>query len=842
MATREIKTRLVVDGEQAYNRAIEDAKKSITQMGSALSLATAQFKQDGDAMKLMETRSKTLRAEIDQQNVIVKSLEGTLKDVTKRYGEDSREAEKWQTELNRAQTKLVNLQNELANNEKGLDRNGKAFESASGKAQGFGNELSSLDRIQQSTTFQALNTALGNIERGFKTALSKGKEFGEYIWNMAVDSSDRYDELATEAIKLNVPVQTLRAWDTAAKKIDTDVSDISKSLVKLVNPSDQVSNALQNLGVSTTKFTGEYGKYGAVVAQRDSIDIFWDTIEAIGKLGTVQEQETESNKIFGKSFQDLLPLIRAGRAAWEEEVGKALETAPDEEAANRLTTFNDALVDFKRVLTDFQDTISQGIAPGLTDLTKAGTDFLTEMTKWAQSPEGQEKLDKLSQAISDMVSSLATEENFNAVIEAATGVVEGFTEALGWVITHKGEVETGLLTIAGGFAAIKLGSGLLTALTLFKEIKWLNMATGAKGLSSAFAAAPNGGWFTLLSKLMLLAPWVAGAAVLLTPSGGDAQWDTLYDENGARTKAGEAAGLPETHAEYDSWTAEQKTAHDNATRIAAEQEKLEAAIAKYLAFLNGRDYSWYSDAELRGELLGGIPWAGSSEAAVERDQEAFEAILDDLKARIESGEALPPSMDAAAILREYLGGSEPDFSRTAEDIYDDLYKAINDYDPGSNPLDKYEFFDNVLSPLVRDLAGMEGVTGGAAEEIVGIMRKKFMDSFEDDWEGSTGGLLNILQEAIDENAQGVKLTLDPIIPDNAEELLQSQVGRITLQVATVPVVGGGVYSSGANASRSYTSNSNLYVQNMNMNGSADVNGLADAIAARTRQDMAGLGG
>ena len=69
---REIKTTLAVDGEQAFKRAINDARTSMRNLGTQLTLAAAEFKKDGDAMKLMETRSKTLKAEITQQEEIVK--------------------------------------------------------------------------------------------------------------------------------------------------------------------------------------------------------------------------------------------------------------------------------------------------------------------------------------------------------------------------------------------------------------------------------------------------------------------------------------------------------------------------------------------------------------------------------------------------------------------------------------------------------------------------------------------------------------------------------------------------------------------------------------------------
>ena len=77
---REIKTTLAVDGEQAYKRAINEAKTSVRNLGTQLTLAQAEFKKTGDAQKLMETRAKALKSEIEAQDAIVKSLDGAMKD------------------------------------------------------------------------------------------------------------------------------------------------------------------------------------------------------------------------------------------------------------------------------------------------------------------------------------------------------------------------------------------------------------------------------------------------------------------------------------------------------------------------------------------------------------------------------------------------------------------------------------------------------------------------------------------------------------------------------------------------------------------------------------------
>ena len=102
---KEIKTSLIVDGEAAFKRAINDATTSLKNMGSELSLASAEFRKDGDAMKLMETRSRALNGQISQQGEIVKALEKAVKDSSEAYGENSAKTEKWEADLNRAKAK-----------------------------------------------------------------------------------------------------------------------------------------------------------------------------------------------------------------------------------------------------------------------------------------------------------------------------------------------------------------------------------------------------------------------------------------------------------------------------------------------------------------------------------------------------------------------------------------------------------------------------------------------------------------------------------------------------------------------------------------------------------------
>ena len=105
--------RLSVDGEQKFKTAMKQAANSVKDVDTRLKLATAEFKKNGDAQKLMQTRAKTLNEEIKRQTDIVDSLEDALQTVEKQYGENSTQALNYEAQLNKARQKLVQMETAL---------------------------------------------------------------------------------------------------------------------------------------------------------------------------------------------------------------------------------------------------------------------------------------------------------------------------------------------------------------------------------------------------------------------------------------------------------------------------------------------------------------------------------------------------------------------------------------------------------------------------------------------------------------------------------------------------------------------------------------------------------
>ena len=154
------------------------------------------------------------------------------------------------------------------------------------------------------------------------------------------------------------------------------------------------------------------------------------------------------------------------------------------------------------------------------------------------------------------------------------------------------------------------------------------------------------------------------------------------------------------------------------------------------------------------------------------------------------------------------------------------------------------------------------MVGDSIDEIADLIYDKWIQSlFDDEWEGTTGGLLNILQEAIDENAKGLTVETIPVMPDDAAAMLEDQLGPITVDV--IPNVKSMSFANGlpyvpfdgyvatlhkgervvpANQNKNYNNTSNVYFDHVNVNNGIDADGLAARIAEHNRRTLAGFGG
>jgi len=467
----DIKTTLKVDGESKFEKDIKAAARSVKNLGENLKLSQEEFKRDGDQMKLVSERSKTLNAQIDQQEKIVKALAQAVKDSSEKYGEASTQTEKWQTELTKAQTTLTALQNELNNNAQGLDKNGKAFSDMADSAEDAKQKMTGID-------FLAIDTAIGNVTDTAKNAAKAILNVGKSVWNMVSDSAHWADDLTTRAnaaSAVGVDRQTLQAWDYAAKIVDTDSDTIIDGINRILDrtTSGKESDLLMfNPLVKTTdEVTGKL---------RGAQDIFWDTIEALHNITDGNEQAARAQDIFGRNgFAKLMPLIKAGREEWQKYAKEAQDAGYvlSEDQLDSLGGFDDAIQRMETSAQSMRNTLSAELAPAMKTVADAITTITDKITEWANTEEGQKALESLGEAITSVVEALTKDVDFTALAESAAGVLTKIGDALTWTSTHPEIVLNGIKAAIGGYVGLKISSSVISLITALGGLKNLGAGT-----------------------------------------------------------------------------------------------------------------------------------------------------------------------------------------------------------------------------------------------------------------------------------------------------------------------------------------------------------------------------
>ena len=480
MATREIKTRFALEGEQKFKTAMKNSANAIKVLNSEQKLAKAQFQQTGDAEKYAAQQSEILKKKIEEQKAAVAAAEEAIKQLSENgVAENSRQMQQWKIKLNDAQTALTNMESELQNV-------GSESSEATSKTDELGDSLSSLDKKASLAT---VVSSVSRLSEGLGNALTKVKDLAKGLVDELRGAASWADDLATTALIYGMDRETLQRMQYAAQIVDTDVETIVKARQKLEQamksalPSltddefkkdkksvNEYEKAFAQLGVEIMR----YGQY------RNWEDVFWeagdalmhmtDGLDDVAKANAEVIRDTTAQQLFGKSWRELIPLFSAGREGYAKAMADAAVVS--EEDVDKLTALDDSLKSLQNQFDVLQKTVLAQLAPTLTDLANALGKVLGEFNEYLKTDEGQEMLKGLSEAIQALFSDI-TNIDFSTALETVKGALGSVVEALDWIKNNKDLVVDAVNAIVGAWMALKVTSGMTTVLQLINGLKGL---------------------------------------------------------------------------------------------------------------------------------------------------------------------------------------------------------------------------------------------------------------------------------------------------------------------------------------------------------------------------------
>jgi len=425
-----------VEGEKEFKRALSDINQSFKVLGSEMKLVESEFGKNENSVQSLTSKNEVLTKQIDAQKDKIETLRKALENASSSFGENDRRTQAWAVQLNNAQAELNGMERELKGNEKALDSVADEFNAAEKQADQFGNELDKTGKDADSAGGKF--EKLGSVVKGVGAAM--GVAFaaigtaaigaGKALVGMTVEAAAYADEMLTQSTVTGMSVESLQAYSYAADLVDVSMETLTGSMAKQVK-------SMSNARDGSSKFADAYAKLGISVADsngqlRDSETVYWETIDALGKISNETERDALAMQIFGKSAQELNPLIAqgsAGIAALTEEA-KRMGAVLSEESIEKLGAFDDSVQRLKQGSEAAQRVMGTVLLPQLQTLADDGVSLLGDFTSGLV--EAGDDFDKISEVIGNTVGGLVDMimENLPRIIQVGMDIVMAIVSSI----------------------------------------------------------------------------------------------------------------------------------------------------------------------------------------------------------------------------------------------------------------------------------------------------------------------------------------------------------------------------------------------------------------------------
>lgn len=418
-----------VEGEREFKNALRDINQSFKVLGSEMKLVESQFDRQDKSVEAVTARNQLLNKEMDAQRDKIKALEKALNNAATSFGENDRRTQNWAIQLNNAKAHLNGLDQEIKKNEKALTEIGDEFDDAEKQCEQFGKSLHDTANKAENSggKFGALGGTLKGIGIAMGTAFvtvgAAAVSSAKSLTDMTVGAAAYADEILTTATVAGVSAESLQAYKYAAELVDVSMETLTSSMAKQIR-------SMSSARDGSADMIEAYGRLGVAVANADGSlrngeDVYWETIDALGKMEEGAERDALAMQIFGKSAQDLNPLIAQGSAGIAEltDEAKRMGAVLSDETLAQLGKFDDSVQRLKAGSDVAKNALGTVLLPQLQIVADEGVSLLGDFTKGLQDAGGD--FTKISQVIGSTVGGIADMvlSNMPAVVQVGMDIV-----------------------------------------------------------------------------------------------------------------------------------------------------------------------------------------------------------------------------------------------------------------------------------------------------------------------------------------------------------------------------------------------------------------------------------
>ena len=516
---------------------ISGIDRSVAKFKSELSLVEEQFRGNEDRIEGYTRKNEALKKILDAQSQKVSELKQALQNASEAYGESSAEADAYAVKLNKAEAELIKTKRAFRENKQEMEEASEALKAQEEAANKATTVFGKLKKALADTKEQGggVKTFFANVKEEFALSSEEVKGLGDVItsiagklgidlpdgakWaidalnnvnakaalaatglavfvaaiakvekaliSMTKESAAYVDNILTMSQTTGQSAEQLQEFSYATELLDVSMDTLQGSLTKLtnnmqnaINGTGDAKSAFEQLGISLTNADG---------SMRSANDVFYDTIDALGEVQNATERDALSMDIFGRSAQDLNPLIIQGSDTLKDYAKEAHDVGYvlDNEALEALGAVDDGFQRLQKTQESVKNQMAAEFAPYLT---KALEDIRELIQKVGKALVESGAVDAFGSILESSVALLEPLGSLiSAVLPALTAALKPIAETVA-LIADTANVIVGLFTFNG--------DKIKTALGLNASSGQLSNMQRASGAYNGYRYSQSAGWIT----------------------------------------------------------------------------------------------------------------------------------------------------------------------------------------------------------------------------------------------------------------------------------------------------------------------------------------------------------
>lgn len=407
MAANNFGLKVGVDGEAEFKKALRELNQSMKTLGTEAKLVASEFDANDKSVERYAAESRVLNKQIDEQQKKVALLREALESAKKNYGENSTQAQKYQQQLNKAQTELNEFNRKLKATNEAMQQAAETSDDAAENTKEYADAVDDASNAggNLQNTSMKIGKAFAVVSAAAVTAASAVVKAVADITKAFVtftsDAAEYSDAVLTESEATGIATDRLQEYMYAAELVDVSTETLTSSMARNIRSmktaasgTGEAAEAYAKLGVQITNSNGKL---------RDGQDVYWDLVDALGKVENETERDALAMTLLGRSAQDLNPLIKAGSERMKE-LGSEAQQAGYVLSGDTLQAFGDYDDATKRLAngaTAAKNALGTVLLPVLESLANDGTDLIGQFTNGVLAADGD--VNKIGEVIGNLL-------------------------------------------------------------------------------------------------------------------------------------------------------------------------------------------------------------------------------------------------------------------------------------------------------------------------------------------------------------------------------------------------------------------------------------------------------